>query len=443
MENKPNLNQTSKFQTTTSKENPNSNIFLSVNVNNSKPKILELIIEDQKEENISNKSNDNNLNIEETKEELVICQIPGKNDIPNKEFPIESKLSLNEDDIILKNNDEINKKKINEIPIFKTNNNLKTSIIVGPKNLTNSLELVTGSIISHYGEEAYFPCFICDKFYIKNDFNYIDNSCNHCFCKKCGKNFYEELIEDGEIKMKCPKYKCENILSNDSIKNIVSDQHYNLYIKNLEKSERSNSNRIILDNTDLIDKEKDKDKNKDKEKNKLKELQFYIYNHVIDVNSNKNFYLFNKAKMIFCSYCYEPSLYSRSGNNYIKCLNCGKSICKYCFKIYDKNHFDFKLENHCKVYSRKRFISLKKQNHFNIFLSQLALVIISYIMLYIGLYCYIYNCFEALCSGKKKYIQNLFFKLFIIFFSILFTIILSPFFIILLPYFPVFNEIFS
>ena len=46
MENKP------------SKENPNSNIFLSVN--NSKPKILELIIEEQKEENISNKSNDNN-----------------------------------------------------------------------------------------------------------------------------------------------------------------------------------------------------------------------------------------------------------------------------------------------------------------------------------------------------------------------------------------------
>ena len=60
MVNKPNLNQTSKFQTTTSKENPNSNILLSVNVNNSKPKILELIIEEQKEENISNKSNDNN-----------------------------------------------------------------------------------------------------------------------------------------------------------------------------------------------------------------------------------------------------------------------------------------------------------------------------------------------------------------------------------------------
>ena len=134
MENKPNLNQTSKFQTTTSKENPNSNIFLSVNVNNSKPKILELIIEDQKEENISNKSNDNNLIIGETKEELLMCQIPGKNDIPNKEFPIESKLSLKDDDIILKNIDEINEKKINEIPIFKTNNNLKTSIIVGPKN---------------------------------------------------------------------------------------------------------------------------------------------------------------------------------------------------------------------------------------------------------------------------------------------------------------------
>ena len=58
MVNKPNLNQTYKFQIVTSKENPNSNIFLSVN--NSKPKILELIIEDQKEENISNISNDNN-----------------------------------------------------------------------------------------------------------------------------------------------------------------------------------------------------------------------------------------------------------------------------------------------------------------------------------------------------------------------------------------------
>ena len=57
MENKP------------SKENPNSNIFLSVN--NSKPKILELIIEEQKEEKISNKSNDNNDYSDLKKENLL------------------------------------------------------------------------------------------------------------------------------------------------------------------------------------------------------------------------------------------------------------------------------------------------------------------------------------------------------------------------------------
>ena len=57
MENKPNLNRTSKFQTTTSKENPNLNIFLSVNVKNSKPKILELMVELKKKKTFQNSSN--------------------------------------------------------------------------------------------------------------------------------------------------------------------------------------------------------------------------------------------------------------------------------------------------------------------------------------------------------------------------------------------------
>ena len=382
----------------------------------------------------NNNNNNNNVNINTLpKEEIIICEIPGNSKIlktkTNPAFPIESKISFKEDFYSPKISGIIEEKENeneNEKLKSKINSNIKGSIIVGPKNLTTNLELITGSYLSHNGEDSYFPCFMCDKFYQINENNFPGNVCPHIFCSKCGKFYYEELIDNNEIKMKCPKFKCQSILTNDLIKKIVSRAHYDKLIQNIEKTERSSKNQFNLENSIIEENEKQK-----------KELQNYIYEHVIDVNSNKKFYLFNKAKVIYCNKCYEPALYSKSGNNFIKCLNCGITICRYCFKPFIKDHLVISNENHCKVYLRKRYISLKKPNCFSDFLRELGLVIISFIMLFIGLFCSIHTC---LSCGKR--ISNICVKIIITLFSLLFTIIFSPFILILFPYFPVFNEIF-
>ena len=444
---KKQFNQTSKFykEETNSENTENNNMFLTMKKPASNKKKIDIIFNDFSNESEDNKTieinqneyHDNNsiFNNNKTinpipKEEIIICEIPGNSTKletkQNPAFPIESKISFKEDFYSLKKS-EIFEKEEKEKSIIKSN--IKGSIIVGPKNLTKSLELITGSMISHNGEESYFPCFMCDKFYEINEYNFPGNVCSHLFCSKCGKFYYEELIDNNEIKMKCPKFKCNNILTNDLIKQIVSTTHYDKLIQNIEKTERSSKNQLNLENSI--------NENHKENERKKQELQSYIYEHVIDVNSNKKFYLFNKAKIIYCNKCYEPALYSKSGNNFIKCLNCGITICRYCFKPFTKDHFVISNENHCKVYLRKRFISLRKPNCFSEFFQELGLVIISYIMLFIGLFCSIHSCL-----GCGKRIQNICIQIIITLFSLLFTIILSPFILILLPYFPVFNEIF-
>ena len=448
-----NLNHTSKFYKQES-NNEDNNMFLTMNDLESSKKKVNIIFDQVSSEsednktieinqneyhennNVFNNNNNNKNNIIKPlqSEEVLICEIPGNSNIlttkTNPAFPIESKISFKEDFFSPKINQIIEEKEEEKNNFKNTiNSNLRGSIIVGPKNLTKSLEIMTGSIISHNGEDSYFPCFMCDKFYAINENNFPGNVCSHIFCSKCGKYYFEELIDNDEIKMKCPKFKCQNILTNDLIKKIVSVPHYNKLIQNIEKTKRSNNSQLYFEN--ILN-----ENNKDNEK-KIKELQNYIYEHVIDVNSNKKFYLFNKAKNIYCNKCYEPALYSKSGNNFIKCLNCGVSICKYCFKNFSKDHLVISNENHCKVYLRKRYISLRKPSCFSDFFRELGLIIISYIMLFIGLFCSIYSCFAC---GKR--IQNICIQIIIILFSLLFTLILSPFILILLPYFPVFNEIF-
>ena len=441
------FNQTSKFykEETNNENSENNNMFLTMKNPASNKKKIDIIFDDfsnQSEDNKTIKINQNeyhdnisifnNNNTINTipKEEIILCEIPGNSKKletkSNPAFPIESKISFKED-FYARKKSEIFEKDEKEKTSIKTN--IKGSIIVGPKNLTKSLELITGSMISHNGEESYFPCFMCDKFYEINGYNFPGNVCSHLFCSKCGKFYYEELIDNNEIKMKCPKFKCNNILTNDLIKQIVSTTHYDKLIQNIEKTERSSKNQLNLENSI--------NENHKENERKKQELQSYIYEHVIDVNSNKKFYLFNKAKIIYCNKCYEPALYSKSGNNFIKCLNCGITICRYCFKPFNKDHFIISNENHCKVYLRKRFISLRKPNCFSEFFQELGLVIISYIMLFIGLFCAIHSCL-----GCGKRILNICIQIIITLFSLLFTIILSPFILILLPYFPVFNEIF-
>ena len=58
--------------------------------------------------------------------------------------------------------------------------------------------------------------------------------------------------------------------------------------------------------------------------------------HIIKVTDSTKFRIRVKnekeIKKALCMKCKKSSLFSREDQNFIRCLNCGNVICKYCFK---------------------------------------------------------------------------------------------------------------
>ena len=291
-------------------------------------------------------------------------------------------------------------------------------------------------------EEENIPlgiCFICDK--ISQKFLYYSSGkCLHFFCKKCGKYYYEEKIEDGLFYFTCPVFFCKCEMSIEIIKKLVSEEHFNSIKENQIKI---NNNSIISDKKNMTKFQLMKNLNENNE-DKNNHIKLYSQKHVIDINSNEHFFFYNKSKTNFCPNCKENSLFVKGGNNYIKCLNCFYSMCKFCLKEYDENHLDISSLGHCKVCFRRKDEKISKNSCIVNFFIQLFLVIISYLLLFIGLFFYIFN-FLRICftCNTKKYINNSFLSFIIYFISFLIMIIFSPFLLIFIPYFPILNEIFG
>ena len=164
----------------------------------------------------------------------------------------------------------------------------------------------------------------------------------------------------------------------------------------------------------------------------------YSERHVLDISSNMNFFMFKKSKDIFCPNCLKPDLFSKSNNQFIKCLNCNYKICKYCLKEYTPKHLDIKVEGYCKVYFRNENDFIEKKNYILIFLLQLFFVISMYYLTFVGTYLFFYDKFRTIFGLNEKskniiyYIKKIFIKLF----SSIFLIICCPFIFICYPYFP-------
>ena len=272
----------------------------------------------------------------------------------------------------------------------------------------------------------YEICIICEKTFPSQKI-YLPKCQKHKICRKCIKNYYEDLIEQGERKIKCPVYYCKYEFNILKLKKIISEQHFNLLkgkpnifsnAKTLEIQERYNLN------------------NQGKET-----LKLYTQKHVIDINSNQNFFMFNKTKNQYCPKCNEPSLFSKTGSHFIKCLNCFHKICKYCLKDYDISHMDISNEDYCKVYYRFDNEVSQKKNCFINYLIQLFFVLASFYFLFVGGFIYIKNCIKWFFCVKND--SNIFLWLIVYFFTIIFFICSIPFILIGFPYFPIFISIFN
>lgn len=274
-------------------------------------------------------------------------------------------------------------------------------------------------------ETSFSLCFICDKFMQKNQ-TFQTSTCNHVFCRKCGKLYYEDKIEQGETEFKCPIFKCHSTLSHNIIQSLVSTQHYEILLD--EEKNDTKFKKVIKRNLNQ----------KLELQSKIDQVKLYIKPHVIDINTNETFYMFNKAKIQFCPKCGECALFSKSGNHFIKCLNCFHTICKYCLKNYDVLHMDIGTVDHCKVYYRKNEKDDRNLEIWKLFLIQLFLVIASFIMIFIGDFKYINSGIKKIlcCRDKKSTIKSIF----VYSFNIIIFILTMPIILVFFPYFPVFIE---
>ena len=294
--------------------------------------------------------------------------------------------------------------------------------------ILNSSYNPSNQFVTALNEGNYNSCLICDKIYPISNL-YSSKECKHLLCRKCIKNFYEEKIETGEKNFKCPVFTCPGIFDTGIIKVFVSNEHFNLVdgkVKSL-----FNMKIGVYEPSDT----------------KYETIKKYTRKHVIDINSNENFYRFNKAKIQFCPQCSEQTLFGKSGTHFVKCLNCFYCLCKYCMKHYEEKHMDLTTEDHCKVYFRKNDQNSLDSNNthfwFN-YLIQLLLVICCYAFMFIAGYLYIKAFIELIftCSLQKKK-NNCFVKFCIFFFTILIFFLAIPVILVSYPFFPIFISIFD
>lgn len=272
---------------------------------------------------------------------------------------------------------------------------------------------------------VYKPCAICEHaFPITKLYVAICNY--HYLCRKCAKNYYEDLIENGIKEMVCPFKKCNQPIDLEIVENLISKEHFNL-LNNDKKNIQDTQNKFCF--TKLKS-------NFDQEN-----IQLYTQKHVIDINSNKNLYDYNNIKGIFCPFCNKDSLFSKTNTYFYKCLNCESKICRYCLKEYNSRHMDISSTEYCKVHYRYEDDGIKDLKIcYNLFI-QLFFILASYYLCFSGIFYFIRSIFFNIFSTRKNH------NIFLYILSYLFTIIIFAIFIPLIvpfhPFFPYIMAVFD
>ena len=270
--------------------------------------------------------------------------------------------------------------------------------------------------------DTYFTCDICDKINIKNKIVILP--CEHKICKLCFKYYFENKIKKKEfINANCPFYFCNKEFSNDILKENINIYLYTFFLKYNDKYNIDNNNNGKLNDIEngIVIKNK-------------KEINDNLFKKNVQIFSDKDnlIPLNQKIKKEYCSYCFNKSIFEIPFSNYLKCLNCLKIFCKYCYKEIKKDHYEKFSENYCRMYSIKNKFILKPNKKINNeiikYLINFGLSIINYFLIFIGINLYIKYIF-------KKY--KLLYYLYLLFFEIYLII----FFILILPYFPIINLI--
>lgn len=277
--------------------------------------------------------------------------------------------------------------------IFIINNNSTIKVILDPQT---KRELKDSSKVHNF---PYRICTICEQYFLKEGV-YISKACLHSICHKCAKVYFELKVEDGSIDFSerrpsqlevnedsqltepiqhksedfyflCPVYTCKGNYPIEVIKSIIGSKHFEAYNTQRENFQRPYQAKSVIETKHLLQ-----------------------INQAISAVESQN-----KEKHLICSKCKEPALYSQTGKNFIKCLNCLTNSCRYCLKELTPEHFDISsMSSYCKVYFRRKLrnstSSSKNRNSKGEFLVQLIIIIASFFYILLGSIklCYLFVC---------------------------------------------------
>ena len=271
-------------------------------------------------------------------------------------------------------------------------------------------------------------CIICNNYFDSNEKIVVLNKCYHILCKYCFKIYFESEIEKGKSNLNCPLYRCNSEVNIELIKKNISKNYFDLFLQNIEKKKFIKQNTKFTTYDNILNK-------KDIILDKFQKHFFEI------TNDSEIYYSLNKVKNQYCPNCGIRKLFSVPQWNIIKCLNCLKWYCKFCFKEVDNDHFNKFSDKYCRVYSMKNTIIIgrKKKLYQSRKISDLIIkigggLIIGYFMLFFGM---IFNFFSNFKQRKYNFIFIDIIIYGIIF--IIYIIFLIIIFLLLIPYFPIVN----
>ena len=425
--------------------------------------------------NIISLSNLSNTNLISNKNENIFRKISRKDNIQNKDKEkistinqinkiydnnFKLKLKLNKDELIPKN--KISNKCINRN--FEKNRNfqrIRKNHYILIKSRTFNENKSSDINKNNSSKILKLFCFICNSY---DERLYHARNCKHFFCNECGKNYFEQQIKKGIYTLKCPKYNCNKNCNLNSLKEMLSSESfikletYQKINNNLNKLTLIKLNEKFLQNINGLESNKrnsfetitnesykglncfKKNFLKIPHDNKYKNNNMNFVQrakHILKINNSSYFKsrlkIENEKNQDICKKCKNPSLFKRDDLTFIKCLNCGSTFCKYCFKKFKTSNKFHRLNLFCSAcYQRKR--KRKKESKFNQMKIEILLVFSGFFAVIIGFSKYEVEFF--LKKNKRK-----FFILYLFFFVIIFFVnfIIA---ILFIPYFPIFTIMF-
>ena len=307
----------------------------------------------------------------------------------------------------------------NKIQMSKTQNLISNSMKPNKMN----------KIINNKYQSIQKDCYICEK-----SFYFMKLVCSECgehfLCPKCLKNYYEDYLESKNFSkdLKCPCVQCGQKMDYEKIKESISETHQQIY--------ENEKKQLDIRGKDIFDSNRDT------------KIKMYTNKNVLDVNSNKNIFMYKKSKDQFCPRCLKPYLFTKTNNSFFKCLFCNLKICRFCLKEYNAKHLNIQDENHCKIGFRREMEEEEQKGIKSIilnYLKELFFVVVTYILIYPGIFfTLLFFTHSCLRINKKKANINYYFKCALaLIISIIFFIICCPFIIIIYSIFPSFIAIFD